>query len=56
MSQVKFGAIQIALFIVQRKPVFGDVADALEFALHLGVLGFEHFRISVGRDVDWRSE
>ena len=34
------------------KPGFGDIADALELALHFGVLGFQDFLIGIFRDVD----
>ena len=46
----------LAFFITQLKPGFGDVADALEFALHFLVLGFHDCGVGVGGDEDRRGD
>lgn len=40
----------------KRKPGFGDIPDAFEFALHFSVPGLEEFGVGVWRDVNRRSE
>lgn len=42
--------------LAEQEPAFGDVADALEFALHLGVLGFHQFRVRIFRHINGRGK
>lgn len=50
------GALEVALVFGESEPRFGEVADALQFFLHIGMLGFEECGVGVGRDFDRRSE
>ena len=53
---MKFGAVFLALGFGKGKPGFGNVADALEFALHLRVFGFELFASGIRGDIDRRGK
>lgn len=46
----------LAFFITQLKPGFGDIADALQFALHFLLLAFHDLRGGAGGDINWRGE
>ena|SRR5580704_125428 len=52
----KFGAVFFTVCFANRKPGFGDVANALKFALHLCMFRLEDFGVCVGWNVNRRSE
>src|SRR6266852_3985046 len=52
----KFGPVFLARFLRQRKPRFCDIADAIQFPLHLRVFGFEHLLVRIGWHINRRGE
>lgn len=52
----EFGAEVLTVCFAKRKPAFGNIPDAFEFALHFGVFGLEEFGVGVWRHVNGRSE